>query len=499
MTLPDVVSDKPVQTIAAVVALTAAAVGAGLVLRAVTRRTRSLRHLVLAITIASLAIGAVAAVLLARLMVLDAGQVRTSVGVLATTAVFATVLALVASAPLGRDTRRLESTVSQLKAGDRTVRTGVHRADELGQVAQALDELTERLDALERERTTFEQERRAMLTSVGHDLRTPLSALRAAIEALADGVAPDPQRYLRAMTRDVEALSSLVDDLFLLASIESGRLVLSAETVDVSELADEAVEALNPAATARRVTLHLHSPGRAHGERQPHGHQPGDPQPRRQRHPPRSRGIDRRDRRRRADADGPGHRRGTRVPTGVLRARLRQLRSRRPEPDAHDGRRRARPGHRQGTGRGARWPHLDRAAAGRAGGLRAARRLTRWGSDDAQDRSAILRRHGSRLSGHGVNARLPERTEPAHHGSVNEERFDVRSADGTSLAVWVDGDGPALVMVHGSIADHTTFEPFVAVLEGHGHFAHRTDPPMVTDIVVRFMASLPASGEGSGD
>jgi pimeloyl-ACP methyl ester carboxylesterase len=43
-------------------------------------------------------------------------------------------------------------------------------------------------------------------------------------------------------------------------------------------------------------------------------------------------------------------------------------------------------------------------------------------------------------------------------------RFEVRSADGTSLAVWVDGDGPSLVMVHGSIADHTTFDPFVDVL-----------------------------------
>jgi pimeloyl-ACP methyl ester carboxylesterase len=42
--------------------------------------------------------------------------------------------------------------------------------------------------------------------------------------------------------------------------------------------------------------------------------------------------------------------------------------------------------------------------------------------------------------------------------------FEVRSADGTSLAVWVDGRGPSLVMVHGSIADHTTFEPFVAAL-----------------------------------
>lgn len=43
-------------------------------------------------------------------------------------------------------------------------------------------------------------------------------------------------------------------------------------------------------------------------------------------------------------------------------------------------------------------------------------------------------------------------------------RFDVRSRDGTRIAVWVEGGGPPLVMVHGSIADHTTFEPFVEVL-----------------------------------
>jgi pimeloyl-ACP methyl ester carboxylesterase len=42
--------------------------------------------------------------------------------------------------------------------------------------------------------------------------------------------------------------------------------------------------------------------------------------------------------------------------------------------------------------------------------------------------------------------------------------FAVRSADGTPLTVWVDGRGPALVLVHGSIADHTTFATFVAAL-----------------------------------
>lgn len=44
---------------------------------------------------------------------------------------------------------------------------------------------------------------------------------------------------------------------------------------------------------------------------------------------------------------------------------------------------------------------------------------------------------------------------------VSADRFDVLSSDGTPLAVWVDGQGPPLVLVHGSLSDHTTFEPLV--------------------------------------
>jgi pimeloyl-ACP methyl ester carboxylesterase len=40
-------------------------------------------------------------------------------------------------------------------------------------------------------------------------------------------------------------------------------------------------------------------------------------------------------------------------------------------------------------------------------------------------------------------------------------RFDVQSTDGTSIAVWVDGQGPPIVLVHGSIADHTTLAPLI--------------------------------------
>ncbi len=50
---------------------------------------------------------------------------------------------------------------------------------------------------------------------------------------------------------------------------------------------------------------------------------------------------------------------------------------------------------------------------------------------------------------------------------MDVDRFDVTAADGAPIAMWVKGRRPALVMVHGSIADHTTFDSFVAVLGEH--------------------------------
>ena len=265
----DALADHPLEATLAFGGLIAGTVVAAFVLRTLTSRARSLRHQVLAVTLSALAIGALAAALLARLMILDSTELARVAGVLGVTAVFATLLVLIASAPLGRDVRRLEATVRRIEAGDRTVRTDIERADELGHVAHAVDELTARLETLERERASYEDERNAMLSSVGHDLRTPLAALQVAVEALADGVAPDPDRYLRSMRRDVEALAALVDDLFLLARIEAGRLDLNPVGVDLTEIADEAVEALAPVAAARDVTLALDASKRVHVQGNP--------------------------------------------------------------------------------------------------------------------------------------------------------------------------------------------------------------------------------------
>jgi len=247
----------PADLVWAAAAGSAAALILGLVLRTWLTRARSLRRHVLAVTLASLAAGALVAYVLSVQMVVAPEEARTVLVVLALTSCFAAILVITASAPLGRDVRRLERTVRRLEAGDRTVRTEVRRGDELGHVARALDDAIERLDGLERQRVADEDARNTMFSSISHDLRTPLSALRAALEAMEDGITPDPARYLRSMQRDIEALTSLVDDLFLLTRIESGSLEVARSTVDLTEIADEAIEALAPVAEARSVRLAL--------------------------------------------------------------------------------------------------------------------------------------------------------------------------------------------------------------------------------------------------
>jgi signal transduction histidine kinase len=81
--------------------------------------------------------------------------------------------------------------------------------------------------------------------------------LRASVEAIRDGVAPDPDAYLSGMERQIQALAALVDDLQLHSRIVSGTITVARSRIDLTELADEAMETLRPLAETRRIALLL--------------------------------------------------------------------------------------------------------------------------------------------------------------------------------------------------------------------------------------------------
>jgi two-component system, OmpR family, sensor histidine kinase BaeS len=165
------------------------------------------------------------------------------------------VLALAVAGSLTADLARLATTARSVGKGSLDLETGIERRDELGTAAAAFDGMIRRLADAESRQRAAEEERRAVIAGIGHDLRTPLASLQASLEALNDGVAPDPERYLRGMAADVDLLSRLVDDLFLLARLEAGSHRIRPEEVDVGELVDESVEAMLPLSARRGVAL----------------------------------------------------------------------------------------------------------------------------------------------------------------------------------------------------------------------------------------------------
>ncbi len=214
---------------------------------------RNLRYgsLQVAVQVASIGVGlvtAVAVLLAAQTMFLSDHDRNLVLLALALGTALGVSLAVAIGRSMGDDLNRLRSTADRIADGILTARTGVDRDDELGAAADAVDAMATRLQATE-------EERRIFLASVGHDLRSPLASIQASVEALEDGLAADPAAYLRGIARDADHLARLVDDLFLLSRLEAGRLDLAKEQIDLTEVADGAVEAVAALAERHGVTV----------------------------------------------------------------------------------------------------------------------------------------------------------------------------------------------------------------------------------------------------
>ncbi|MGV9316470.1 sensor histidine kinase [Streptomyces sp. NPDC003691] len=179
--------------------------------------------------------------------------------VVTTVVAMAAVVSLVTAVLLGR----------RVAAGSRALAVAARSFGEGGAFAAPDGPATAELDALSRElaatstrlaesrerERALEASRRELVAWISHDLRTPLAGLRAMAEALEDGVAADPERYLTRILTEVERLDSMVGDLFELSRIHAGTLPLAPSRISLYDLVDDALAAAVPLARQHGVIL----------------------------------------------------------------------------------------------------------------------------------------------------------------------------------------------------------------------------------------------------
>lgn len=146
--------------------------------------------------------------------------------------------------------RDLAAAVRSVNAGDTGVRVGhVTSALELESLAAGVDELAATLDRQE-------QLRRNLVADVAHELRTPVSVLQAACEAIVDGVAAPSVEMAASMLEEVHRLGRRIADLDSLVAAETAGLRLARQPVMLSAVAAHAAQAAQPSFAEAGVSLH---------------------------------------------------------------------------------------------------------------------------------------------------------------------------------------------------------------------------------------------------
>ena len=163
-----------------------------------------------------------------------------SYGAIATAAAIAAVIACVigyfVSRSIARPIQRITSTAKQIRNGDLTARSGVTGSDEVGQLGETFDDMA---GTIERD---LKLEHR-LTGDVAHELRTPLMALQATIEAMQDGVLPADDEHFETIATEVRRLSRLIDTMLRLSRLENGSTAIKVERTDLAYLIKSLVSA----------------------------------------------------------------------------------------------------------------------------------------------------------------------------------------------------------------------------------------------------------------
>jgi len=151
----------------------------------------------------------------------------------------------------------LRATLARYGDGDRSVRVHAAGLREIRDVAGVFNAMADRLERARDEQMAF-------AAGVAHDLRNPLSALRASTWVPAARLATmEPEqlhRRFEVVHRQVDRLDALVDDLLEVSRMDAGRLELRPAMTNLASLAAEAVELHAGVAADHRVELDADAP-----------------------------------------------------------------------------------------------------------------------------------------------------------------------------------------------------------------------------------------------
>ncbi len=146
--------------------------------------------------------------------------------------------------------RQLSEFTGILSSGDYGVRIQARTSDEIGTLCKNFNHLAQALESNTKLKAQW-------VSDISHEMRTPVSVLKAQIEAMQDGIYPADEKGLNLLHIKVQSLSTVINDLFELSLSDVGALSYKKEDIDLKDFIDTRVESFKPKTVDADLQLNI--------------------------------------------------------------------------------------------------------------------------------------------------------------------------------------------------------------------------------------------------
>ncbi|MFB9328124.1 ATP-binding protein [Paenibacillus aurantiacus] len=158
------------------------------------------------------------------------------------------LLTYLVSRSILRPIKALKQAAEHIKEGDLEHPLQMKkRRDELGRLGSAFEEMRLRLKDSIRVQLQVEEDRKALISSISHDLKTPITAIAGCADIMRDGIADTPEKqlkYIQMIHRKAADMDRMIDELFLFSKLDMKKLPFHFAPVDLTAFLSDCAEEL---------------------------------------------------------------------------------------------------------------------------------------------------------------------------------------------------------------------------------------------------------------
>lgn len=152
----------------------------------------------------------------------------------------------------------LRKSTERIKEGNLEFELKAVGSDEIAKLSEAFEDMRTKLKQSVELQLQYENNRKELISNITHDLKTPITSIKASIEGIRDGV-PDTkqkmERYVNTILTKADDMDQLIDELFLYSKLDLKQLPFTFETINLGLFVEDYVEDLQFDLQERGIVL----------------------------------------------------------------------------------------------------------------------------------------------------------------------------------------------------------------------------------------------------